>query len=323
MQLIAGDIGGTKTLLQLMRFDESGFTRLHLHRFDSGAYPEFDAVISEFLQQLDDTTGISAMCFGVAGPIEQLDCSSSAKVTNLPWTLNTAQLSAQTGIKKIALINDFAAMAHGISVMTEADLITVQAGAARRDGHRFVLGAGTGLGGAQLIYVDDAFHVVPSEIGHTDFAAFDSDSVALSHYYIEQQGRCCIENLLSGPGIEHIFRFVLSTGLIDTSLARNSNAALIADAGATDPAAAKTMELFASIYGSVAGNLALTNLAFGGVFLTGGIAAKNAELLSSAAFLKSFHNKGKMHQLMPRFPVYIVSNQECGLLGAAVFASQL
>ncbi len=321
MLLIAGDIGGTKTLLSLFETSSKGFKTLYAHRFASGDFPSFDAVVSEFISEVG-TYDIEALCLGIAGPVNKNGDHYTAQATNLPWELDSHKLSTATGIKKIALINDFAAMGYGVTVMEEQDLITLQDGENHEDGHRMVLGAGTGLGVAQLISLNNQYHVVASEGGHSNFAPFDKDTAALSEYYIERNGYCSIEQVLSGPGITHIFQFVCDATDTQTSLPSDADAAAIATAE-SDTAASKTMQIFTSIYGSVAGNLALTNLAFGGVYLTGGVAAKNSQLLQSKTFIEAFQAKGKMSRLMPKFPVHIVTNEQCGLLGAAVAASRL
>ncbi|MBL4851897.1 MAG: glucokinase [Gammaproteobacteria bacterium] len=320
MLLIAGDIGGTKTLLSLFETTRHGFNTLYARRFVSTDYASFDDLAVDFMAEIS-TRNIEALCLGVAGPVDHSNGHSTATATNLPWSLDSRVLAKKMGVSKVSLINDFAAMAYGVTALSDDDLITLQQGTARRGGHCVVLGAGTGLGVAQLVSINKQYHVISSEAGHSGFAPFNDDTAALSQHYIHQFGSCSIETVLSGPGINHIFQFVCDTADGQTSLARDSNAATIATS--TDAAANKTMQLFASIYGSVAGNLALTNLAYGGVYLTGGVAAKNSELLQTAAFSDAFHHKGKMSRLMSRFPVHIVTNEHCGLLGAAVAASRL
>ncbi len=322
MLLVAGDIGGTKTLLSLYEKTGNQFDPLHSRRFNSGEYPTFDLVISEFIKEID-SNNISALCLGIAGPVTQQDNKYIAQATNLPWKIDSYVLSQATGISNIALINDFAAMGFGVSVMQEADLLTLQRGQPQQNTNRIVLGAGTGLGIAQLISVDNQFSIVASEGGHANFAPFDQTSAQLSQYFIDKIGYCSIEHVLSGPGITNIFEFITQHQGFDTSLDTHAEPATIANAYQSDEAARNTMDLFASIYGSVAGNLALTNLAFDGIYLTGGVAAKNSELLTKTPFIEAFHHKGKMSHLMPQFPIHIVTNEQCGLLGAAVAASRL
>lgn len=322
MHIIAGDIGGTKTLLSLFDATHSGFKTLYAHRFASADYQSFDDLISDFMDEIG-TRDIDAVCLGIAGPVHSENGHSTAQATNLPWSLDSQALSKKTGATKVSLINDFAAMGYGVTALADEDLITLQQGEVRSNSHCIVLGAGTGLGVAQLVSIDNQYHVIPSEAGHSDFAPFDDDTAALSHYYIRHLGHCSIEHVLSGPGISHIFQFVCAAANCQTSLPHDCEAAMIATSTDTDAAANKTMRIFASIYGSVAGNLALTNLAYGGIYLTGGVAAKNSKLLQTSAFIDAFHHKGKMSRLMPQFPVHIVSNEHCGLLGAAVAASRL
>ncbi len=321
MLLLGGDIGGTKTLLSLFETSDAGFTTLFSRRYSSGDYECFDDLMSDFMTQIGNQQ-IAALALGIAGPITVENGHSTARTTNLPWLIDSRALSKQTAIAKVLLINDFVAMAYGVTTLKDSDLITLQPGQVRANGHCMVLGAGTGLGVAQLISVKGQYHAIASEYGHSDFAAFDDDSAALSHHYISRLGHCSIEHVLSGPGIRHIFQFVCCNGDYPSSLAADSDAATIATCR-DDIAAKKTMTILAAIYGSVAGNLALTNLAYGGVYLTGGVAAKNSEWLQSHAFIDAFHQKGKMSRLMPLFPVHIVTNEHCGLLGAAVAASRL
>lgn len=322
MLLIAGDIGGTKTLLSLFETAQSGFKTLYARRFASADFDCFDALLAEFIAEIG-THDIDALCLGIAGPVSTEGDHSTAEATNLPWSLDSRVLSQATGIGKVGLINDFAAMGYGVTVLTEEDLITLQHGSPRQDDHCIVLGAGTGLGMAQLVSIKGEYHVIASECGHSDFAPFNTDTLALCQHYIHRAGRCSIEQVLSGPGITHIFQFVCDATDCRSNLPLDSDAAAIATARHHDAAAEKTMQLFAAIYGSVAGNLALTNLAYGGIYLTGGVAAKNSELLQSAPFIDAFLCKGKMSVLMPQFPLHIVTNEQCGLLGAAVAASRL
>lgn len=323
--VLAGDIGGTKTLLQLVEVSGEKQHTLHERRFDSAAYGDFNAIVGEFLAAA--VQPVAAACFGVAGPIY----GESAKITNLPWTINAGAVGAEFGIAWVQLINDFSAVGHGIEVLHLDDLVTLQAGEEAQHGTRAVLGAGTGLGEGILLWQGDHYQALPSEGGHVDFAPTDDDQIGLLQYLQPQFGHVSYERILSGSGLVKILEYVTEASLakatpaLQTAMLENDPAAAISEYGLDerDPAALKALDMFVAIYGAQAGNLALTLLASGGVYVAGGIAPKIIAKLKHGGFMRAFNDKGRFAALTQRIPVHVVMNQKVGLMGAALVAKRL
>lgn len=328
--VLAGDLGGTKTLLQLLEVRNGVFHSLYERRFDSAAHADFNSLLGTFMQEAAQIPAASrtvdAACFGVAGPIH----GQNAKITNLGWTIRTDELSAEFGIANISLINDFAAVGCGIEALHEDDLVTLQAGEPELHGTRAVLGAGTGLGEGILVWQGDHYRALPSEGGHVDFAPADEVQDGLLRYLRPMFEHVSYERIVSGDGLVRIFEYLVDAGLEQPSSAlhramqKSDPAAAISEFGieGRDPAAVRALDLFVSIYGAQAGNLALTALARGGVYVAGGIAPKVIARLMQGGFMGAFNDKGRFSALMQGIPVHVVMNPKVGLLGAALVASR-
>lgn len=300
-RVIGGDIGGTKTLLRCV--DATGEI-LAEQRFASGSFRAFDDLLRQFLPLCPGKP--DSACFAVAGPV----IGGRAELTNLGWTIEAGQLEREFGIRRVTLINDFFAIALGMPLLGEEDLVSINRGLRDRLFPMAVLGAGTGLGEAMVTpHGASGWSVVPGEGGHADFGPQDEEQtrlfLALQKKY---GGHVSWERLLSGMGLENIHEFV--TG------ASRDPAEIAALAAAGDPAATRTMHIFADIYGSEAGNMALRVLARGGVFLAGGIAAKNVPFFTDGRFMAAFTRKGRFSDLMTTMPVDLVVNETVGLVGA-------
>ncbi|BCB26798.1 glucokinase [Sulfurimicrobium lacus] len=329
--VLAGDIGGTKTLLQLVEVQGDTRHMVYERRFDSAAHGDFNGIVGEFVYAAGFISAaaqpIVAACFGVAGPIH----GQSAKITNLPWSINAGAVGAEFGIAKVHLINDFAAVGYGIEALHPDDLATLQAGEDEPHGTRAVLGAGTGLGEGLLLWRGDHYEALPSEGGHVDFAPADSEQVGLLNYLQPLFGHVSYERILSGSGLVKIFEYVTEHGLakatpqLQAAMLEIDPAAVISEYGLDerDPAALKALDMFVAIYGAQAGNLALTLLASGGVYVAGGIAPKIIAKLKRGGFVRAFNDKGRFAALLQRIPVRVVMNQKVGLMGAALVASRL
>lgn len=331
MRILAGDIGGTKTLLRLADVDPKT-TRCTVgaeRRFESGVYSSLAPIVDEFLTETGER-GVTAACFGVAGPVVDEGTHQRSGLTNLPWRLDSEELSRALGIPRVRLVNDFQAVGYGIEGLDPAQMEPVQPQPCIPGGPRLVLGAGTGLGVAQLFQCGPHYEVHPTEAGHAAFAPCGDEQVALLQHLRAEYGRVSRERLLSGAGIEAIYRFLSQTegvepARIDAVFSARDPAAAIS-AGAldrSDQVAVRALRLFASIYGSVAGDLALTTLATGGVYLAGGIAPKILPFISSDDFLKAFNDKGRMAPLTLAMSVQVVTEHKVGLLGAALAAGRL
>lgn len=329
--VLAGDIGGTKTLLQLAEFRGQTCRAVFERRFDSHAHRDFSTVVREFLQAAraasDTLIPIHSACFGVAGPIQ----GQTAKITNLPWQIDAGAIGAEFGIGRVRLINDFAAVGYGIETLGGADLVTLQAGQPQPGGVRAVIGAGTGLGMGMLVWRDDRYEALPSEGGHVDFAPTGEEQIALLRHLKPLYGRVSCERVVSGPGLVKIYEFLRDAGGVAESpelrraMQAGDAAAAIAESALADrdALAVRALDQFIFIYGAVAGNLALTLLAEGGVYIAGGIAPKILDRLKAGGFTRAFNDKGRFAGLASNFPVHVVTNSKVGLQGAALVASRM
>ena len=321
--LLAGDIGGTKTLLRLF---EAGGGVLAERRFDSAAFASLEQVVAEFLSDFPSHS-LAAACFGVAGPVE----GGRANITNLPWQIDETSIAAEFHVRQVRLINDFQAVAYGIEALESWDLATLQAGVPQEGGVRAVIGAGTGLGEGFMVWQSGYYAAFPSEGSHADFAPTDALQIELLRYLAARYGHVSYERLLSGPGLVNIFEFLRdsrgqqTTAELHVAMEAGDPAAAISDCakGGKDDLAMAALDLFARIYGAEAGNLALKVLARGGVYIAGGIAPQIMGKLKEGEFLRAFVDKGRFAGLLGDIPVHVVLNPKVGLLGAARVAARL
>lgn len=328
MAILAGDIGGTKTLLQLAEPNGGRFELLYEQRYPSADFSDFLPVVQQFLASApaEAKANMTGACFGVAGPVS----GRSAVTTNLPWKLEADQLEQTLGIPHVRLINDFQAVGYGIEALDDADLVTLQEGNANPKGTRIVIGAGTGLGQGLLVWQDDHYEVVASEGGHSSFAPIDELQIGLLKYLKTQFEWPTWERVASGRGLVNIFNFLAQTepvtDALKLALQAGDQGAAISQFGLSgeDATASKALDLFVKIYGAQTGNFALTALATGGVYVAGGVAPKIIRKIQEGGFLLAFLDKyDKMQPLLKAMPVKVVMNQHVGLLGCAVAASRL
>jgi glucokinase len=315
MRLIAGDIGGTKVLLQLVELTAGGHRAVGPEqRFESAAYATFDALLADFLRGASGT--IDAACFAVAGPV----FGDRAEVTNLSWKMSASALAEAFSIKRVALINDFFAVALGVPMLAPSDLLSLNAGTRVASAPIAILGAGTGLGQAILVHDGVKYNVVPSEGGHADFAPQDEEQTRLFLALQKKYGHVSWERLLSGMGLVNIDNFLRG---IDREYDETIPIEIASLADSGDDIANRTFEIFVDIYGAEAGNMALRVLARGGVYLAGGIAAKNLRHFTTGRFVESFLRKGRFVDVMRVIPIHVIANANVGLIGAAEAARRL
>ncbi|HEX8171955.1 MAG TPA: glucokinase [Thermoanaerobaculia bacterium] len=303
-RLLAGDLGGTKTLLRCVE----GERVVAEERFESGGYAAFDELLREFLRGAKGS--LDAACFAVAGPV----IGQQAELTNLGWKLDAAALANAFRIGRVSLVNDFYAVALGTPLLGTNDLLPLHEAARDRNAPIGILGAGTGLGEAIVAPFDGAYRVIPSEGGHGDFAPQDEEQARLLIHLQQRYGHVSWERVVSGQGLVNIFTFLGGEEI---------EAAEIAELASKGEAQAKhAFEIFVDCYGAEAGNLALRVLARGGVFLAGGIAAKNREWFTGGRFVEAFLRKGRFRKLLETVPVDLIVNEQVGLIGALEGARQ-
>ena len=321
MSILAGDIGGTHARLMLVKNEGRDFSVLYQKDFASQQFPGLAPLVEEFLRGYTQADKPDRACFAVAGPVHD----GRVKITNLPWQLDSVSLAESLGIESVSLINDFEGIAYGISHLDEKDFAILQRGEEEEHGNRFVLGAGTGLGQCLMTWCGDAYQVHATEGGHADFAPRDEREISLLNALLQTLSRVSYEDLLSGRGLAAIYHYLRtkndksSQSHLDLAQAEDAAAVISEKAKQGDPLSRSAMELFMSIYGAHAGDVALATRANGGVYVAGGIAQKNLELLKSGEFMQAFCYKPPMNALLERMPVRVVLSADVGLLGAAAF----
>jgi glucokinase len=323
VRVIAGDIGGTKTRLGLFEVAGSGLTRLEEQTYASAEYAGLSEIVAAFLAAAHAACERAA--FAIAGPV----AGRTARTTNLPWLIDADAMESELALAPVHLLNDLEAVAYGVFELAADDFLTLNQGKPGVAGNAAIIAAGTGLGMAGLVW-DGARHMpFPSEGGHADFAPADARQLELARFLARQLGHVSKERVLSGPGLVNIFRFLLhSTGsenpawLIEAEQTGDPAAAIASAAGALSSRLAKqALDLFAAVYGAEVGNLALTMMATGGVYLGGGIAPKIVETLREPPFMNAFLAKGRLRPVLEAIPVRVILNDRAALIGAARFAT--
>jgi len=345
--ILAGDIGGTKTLLRLAEQKGNGFSTLYEQRFASQNYASFSELIYEFMaiaqqyfaQNNLNIPQLASACFGIAGPVRD----RQSQLTNLGWNLDADLLAQELEIDHVSLINDFVAVGYGILGLQTEDLYTLQEGLVKARSPIAVIGAGTGLGEAYLSWNGDRYEVYPTEGGHTDFAPRNELEIELLKYLQKRHARVSVERVASGTGIIAIYQFLRDylalpesreiankiklweSGNQDTDAAAAIAQVAIANSGSSeittsDRLAVQTMQIFVEAYASEIGNFALKLIPNGGLYIAGGVAPKILPLLQDPRFLEIIKSKGRVSPVLHDLPIHIVLNPEVGLIGAMLYA---
>ncbi len=318
--LLAGDIGGTKSLLGLFGPDERRPALQTASVFVTLDHASLVAMVSCFLETAGPVT-IDAACFGVAGPVRE----QRAELTNVPWAVASADIAAAFRFPSVSLLNDLEAMAFGVTALDPHELAVLQAGQPIGDGNAAVIAAGTGLGEAFLHRVDGRLVAAPSEGGHADYSPRTPTEIAFLQFLTSLNGRAEWEQVLSGRGLLHMHRFTHPDGCDAAELPLDPvHGPSIVSRAALEGRCARCVEalaMFVTAYGAEAGNLALRFVATAGVFLGGGIAPKILPALQQPAFLDAFRSKPPMKEFLETIPVSVILNERTALLGAAVFAN--
>lgn len=321
--ILTGDIGGTHARLALL--ERRGDGRLAFVReqtFASREEPSLESVLSRFLSGVDHP--VSYACMGVAGPVRHGRCEA----TNLPWIVDAAQLARQLNLAKAGLINDLEAQAYGIDELEEKDFELLHPGTADPQGNRAIIAAGTGLGEAGLVRQGERYRPFATEGGHTDFAPRNHLEMELLDFLLKQHARVSTERLISGHGLVNIYQFLKARSdsqepawLAEEMRSGEPPAVISRNAlEGRNPLCEQALDLFVTLYGAEAGNLALKIMATGGVYLGGGIAPKIIARLKAPAFMNAFTAKGRMKPLMQAMPVRVILNPKTALLGAGRYA---
>jgi glucokinase len=318
--LLAGDVGGTKTLLGLFAPGERRPRPVAVHAYPTAEFASFTSMLDAFVRDLGRPLAAASAAVGVAGPV----VSRMATLTNIDWNISIDEIAAHTSTSRVALLNDLEAMATSVDVLAPDELATLQEGSPRPDGNAVIIAAGTGMGQAYLHRVDGRLRPVPSEGGHADYAARTDRELELTRMLRERYGRAEVEHVVSGPGLLNLHRFTHRGGecpVVDDLDAPDAPALVSQSAlGGRCQFCAEALRMFVAAYGAEAGNLALRGVATAGVFIGGGIAPKLLPSLRSGSFMEAFRSKAPMADLLARMPVHVILNADAGLLGAAVFA---
>jgi glucokinase len=318
--ILAADIGGTNARLAL--FERGDRKPLVVKKYRTAAWDGAPTIVREFIAA-HPTVTVTAACVAVAGPVH----GGRADAINLPWPVEGHQIARALDLADVALVNDLEANARGVAVLEPDELFPLSTGDPAAAGNRIVVSAGTGLGEAALLWDGARFRAVAGEGGHADFAPRSDAEIGLYRYLAADYGHVSYERVCSGSGLVNIHSFLRNAGArsswLQTESPAPSPAAIVAEAAA-DPLclSAKALDMFTSIYGARAGNVALSFMATGGVYLGGGIAPRIVDKLAAGAFMRGFTDKGRLSPLLARIPVFVILDDLTALRGAGEIATE-
>jgi len=322
--ILAGDVGGTKVELALYGFERGQLVHVREERFPAQEFAGLEEIVRSFLLT-SEAPEITAACFGVPGPVR----GGRLRLTNLPWVLDSHELSTSLGIQHLFLINDLEANGYGIPELKPEQILTLNEGDPAAVGNRALVSAGTGLGEGVLVWNGKTHMPMASEGGHCDFAARSELEVELLAYLMKKLGgRVSWERVVSGQGVTNIYRFLRDVkgmpepAWLQARMAEEDPNAVIGEVGehGGSELCARTLEMFVSAYGAESGNMVLKVLATGGMYLGGGIAPKIVKTMKGGVFMRAFTDKGRMTDLLVQTPVRIILESRCALMGAAAYA---
>jgi len=320
--LLAGDIGGTKTVLALFATESHALQSQYEVTFWNRDFDSLEAVILSFLKET--AVPITNAVFGVAGPVVQ----GRAQITNLPWVIDATAVQQAFGFPQVFLLNDLEAIASAIPYLTAEDLVTLNEGVPEPQGALAVIAPGTGLGEAFLVWNGRTYQAHPSEGGHVSFGPTNADQVELLNYMFPKFGRVSVERVCSGSGIPNLYACLRHSGryeepdwLRQALVEAIDPTPVIADAafGRNEPICVATLNLFLDILADEASNMALKVLSTGGVYLGGGIPPRILPQLQQPRFMEVFTNKGRFSDMMWKMPVHVIRNPKSALFGAAYY----
>jgi glucokinase len=339
--VLAGDVGGTRARFAL--FEATGRRVLYQDVLESRRHASFEAALDRFLEAARSSVRgrvrVRAATFGIAGPVVE----QRVKTTNLPWTIDARAVARAFDIEAVTLLNDLVAVGLGALAVPASKLTVVHRGRPKKKGANVaVIAAGTGLGEAAFIWDGAGYVPCATEGAHVDFAARTPLEVELAGSLAAEYGHVSYERVASGSTISMLYRFFVRQRRVRESKAAASfiaraedpNVAVVelAETGRSE-AAMRALDLWCSIYGAEAANLALKTFATGGVYVCGGVSTRLAEILafglparripaSTSPFVEAFLDKGRMRPLLETIPVAVVREPRAGLLGTAAHAAR-
>ena len=323
-RLLIGDIGATKTDLAVIDPGRGPGAALAARTFQSASFASVEALLKAFLSHVN--LSVEAVILGVAGPVS----GGRSRITNLPWIMDEREIATSLGIQSVRLLNDIEAVAYAVPSLGDDDVETLNAGDPWEDGNRVIIAPGTGLGEAFLVRGGNRYFPIASEGGHADFAPGNDMEAELLSYLRGFHDHVSYERVCSGIGITNIYSFLLNSGygeeprwMKEKLSAASDPTAVIIDAAMDRNRPCEitvlTLNIFVSILGAEAGNLALQVLSTGGVYLAGGIPPRILSYLTGGLFMERFLRKGRMSDLVSRMPVHVIVRPGCALLGAALY----
>ncbi|MFN0158369.1 MAG: glucokinase [Bacteroidota bacterium] len=320
--ILAGDIGGTKTNLAYFSIKDGTLESHTLASYPSQQHGSLRDIVVRFIA--DNPAPVTASAFGIAGPV----MNGRSEATNLPWIVDASELATALNLKHVSLLNDLSATAYGILRLSEKDKFMLNPGKAELHAPIAIIAAGTGLGEGGLVWNGTEYRTLASEGGHTDFAPRNELEMDLLRFLLKRYDRVSYERIISGPGLYNIYEFLRTRATspepqwLKDQIASGDPSAAVSRAATEqkDMVCADALEIFISLYGAEAGNLALKLLSTGGVYVAGGIAPKIITQIQQGSFMKSFAQKGRFTNLLKNMPVSIVLDDKAALLGAAHYA---
>ena len=323
-RILAGDIGGTKTILGLYPpGGQAALAPIAQETYPSSSYPNLESILQAFRETHPDP--LNAAAFAVAGPIQ----GERAKVTNLPWTVDAAAIAERFGIARVSLLNDLEALASSVPHLPASALHTVSTGQPASRGAIAVIAPGTGLGQAFLVWNGSEYVAHPTEGGHADFAPADPDGARLLAFMWQRLEHVSVERVCSGSGLPDLYRFLRDgEGMAEEAsvadrIARSDDPTpAIVNAAMEGESALciRTLELFTRILAAEAGNLALKTLSTGGLYLGGGMPPRLLPFIDSDLFRRAFLAKGRFEGLLADMPIHVILDSHAVLHGAALHA---
>ncbi len=321
--ILVGDVGGTKTYLALFEPDNYESPHVQATLF-SPRYSSLEGLVGEFLSY--HQCNVIAAAFGIAGYVRD----GHVTTPNLPWSVKIENLERTINCDNVALVNDVEANAYGLELLTPLDLIELNPEGEEADGNRAVISPGTGLGQAGIFAMGRNHLPFACEGGHVDFAPRTELESQLMLYLHEKFGRVSVERVVSGMGLSNIYDFLRDAGRgvppheIEFGEPADKSR-LISEMGqeGKNELCTLALNMFVSLLGAEAGNLALKMMALGGIYLGGGIPPKIISKLKEGTFLESFLNKGRMRPLLEKMPVKVIMTDRTAMLGALVVAKGL